>query len=231
LQREVAPHQGSRAKPKGPPEHSRFTRPNDQYQRSIEQASSSRLPPDSGAANQISRETEGPARKTHFAAEPASFDWTKDRNARSGRPHRTAYKERGSLLLQVNQDAAVPRHLKHGASERQIKAKKKRIVEKQVSPDVYIPTTVSVGTLARLLGVRLGKVIVALICYSVHPLLEHLQHRMRQAGMMEESKYDHGTYSSSNKRLLPSLNDTYLSLDLRLCCPVDGRIWPNSDSQ
>jgi translation initiation factor IF-2 len=109
------------------------------------------------------------AHKTHFVAESANLDWIKDRNARSGRPFRTAYKERGSLLSQTNQDAAL-RYVKHGAPEKQPKARKKRIVEKQVSPDVYIPTTVSVGTLARLLGVRLGK--VPLPCF-VTPFILH----------------------------------------------------------
>lgn len=190
LQREVAPHRDSRAAGKGPSDHSRPNRSNHQYHHPKPLAVNSQLPPDSDPANQ---ETGGPVRKTHFSAESIGFDWIKDRNARGGRSHRTAYKERGSLLLQTNQDAAVPRHVKRGSSENQVKARKKHIVEKQVSPDVYIPATVSVGTLARLLGVRLGKVVVVLICYSVYPpLLEHLQYRMRQAGMAEEAKYDHG---------------------------------------
>jgi translation initiation factor IF-2 len=163
LQRDVAPHQDPRAEHKRPPNHSFFNRSNQQYQRPMEQASNSRLLPNSSTANQPGRETASAARKPHFAAEPAAFEWTKDRQVRSGRPHRTAHKERGSLLLQTNQDSAVPRHLKPEAFQKQIKTKKKCLVEKHVSPDIYIPTTVSVGTLARLLGVRLGKVILALI--------------------------------------------------------------------
>lgn len=41
------------------------------------------------------------------------------------------------------------------------KVKKKRVIEKKVAADVYIPSTVSVGTLARLLGVRLGKKVIS----------------------------------------------------------------------
>lgn len=172
LQREVAPHQDSRTESKQLPEHSHFDRSRQRHQRPVKYVSSSRLPPNSGTS---SRKTEGAPRETYFAPEPASFEWAEDRSTRSGRLRRVAHKERGSLLLRMNQDTAIPRHLKYGASQKHIKTKKNSLVERRVSPDVYIPSTVSVGTLARLLGVR----------------LEHLQHRMRQAGMAEEAKYDH----------------------------------------
>jgi translation initiation factor IF-2 len=93
----------------------------------------------------------------HYVAEPASFEWTEGSDVRGGRPHRLTHKDRGSLLFQMGRDAAVPRHMKPGAAQKQIKAKKKSVVAKRISPDVYIPSTVSVGSLARLLGVRLGR--------------------------------------------------------------------------
>ncbi|KAJ4001485.1 hypothetical protein F5050DRAFT_1560782 [Lentinula boryana] len=53
--------------------------------------------------------------------------------------------------------------------------KKKVFVERKVSVDVYIPSVVSVGQLAQLLDVRLAR----------------LQRKMEQAGMGEETSYDH----------------------------------------
>lgn len=76
-------------------------------------------------------------------------------NVRTGRVHRTSHKERGSLLSRTEEDKSS-----HSSplsqNKDQIKMKKK-VIEKKATADVFIPSTVSVGTLARLLGVRLGK--------------------------------------------------------------------------
>ncbi|KAF9068645.1 hypothetical protein BDP27DRAFT_1223733 [Rhodocollybia butyracea] len=53
--------------------------------------------------------------------------------------------------------------------------KSKKFVAKQVTPDVYIPSIVSVGQLAQLLDVRLGR----------------LQRKMVQSGMEAETSYNH----------------------------------------
>jgi translation initiation factor IF-2 len=231
LQRDVAPHQDTRAAHKRPRDNSFFNRPDHQYRRTTEHASSSQPLPSSRTVNQASKETESVVHKTYFAVEPASFEWTKDRDNRNGRPHRTTHKERGSLLSQMDQEVAVPRHLQPDNFQKRPKTERKGLVEKRVSLDVYIPTTVSVGTLARLLGVRLGKSSLPEWYTTYPPLSEHLQHKMRQAGMIEEAKYDHGSYSSYNRRSHYLLDHTHISLDLRLCGPPDRRIWPKSDSQ
>ncbi|KDQ33877.1 hypothetical protein PLEOSDRAFT_48038 [Pleurotus ostreatus PC15] len=77
-----------------------------------------------------------------------------------GRQHsRVVRKDRTSILARRGDNVAIPSHSR----------------EKQVAADVYIPSTVSVGTLSRLLGVK----------------LETLQRRMFRAGMGDESSYDH----------------------------------------
>ncbi|KAG5638157.1 hypothetical protein H0H81_001542 [Sphagnurus paluster] len=109
--------------------------------------------------------------ETRFKTPPSNHMSDGDKRTNS-RPNRTSHKQRGTLLsgLQGNEVSDNPQQPVQ-------KAKKKPgvILEKKVSADVYIPSTVSVGTLARLLGVR----------------LEILQQRMRAAGMTEEAEYDH----------------------------------------
>lgn len=91
------------------------------------------------------------------------------RNARNNRPNRVVQRERGSLLARLNEGAA-PSHRTRDAPKPHgpdpTKIKKRVFVEKRVSADIYIPTTVSVGTLARLLGVRLGK------CFAPHMFIQ-----------------------------------------------------------
>ncbi|KAF9458674.1 hypothetical protein BDZ94DRAFT_1270200 [Collybia nuda] len=100
------------------------------------------------------------------------------RNLRNSRPNRVVQKERGSLLSRADGDATLSHYTKDTPKPQgpnQVKTRTKVFTEKQISVDIYIPTTVSVGTLARLLGVR----------------LERLQHKMRNAGMSSWAKYDH----------------------------------------
>ncbi|KAG6874270.1 hypothetical protein C0995_001495 [Termitomyces sp. Mi166 len=100
----------------------------------------------------------------------------KERQNNYGRPERTtrtAFKERGTLLSRGHKNDSLS---EIEEPKKQVKKVKKAvIIEKKVSADVYIPSTVSVGTLARLLDVR----------------LEHLQQKMRLCGMSEEAEYDH----------------------------------------
>ncbi|KAK7049247.1 translation initiation factor IF-2 [Paramarasmius palmivorus] len=96
------------------------------------------------------------------------------------RRHRPRIKEvrgRGSLVERMqkmgNNVTQQPSH--HQYSQAQKAKKPKKIVDKKVRVDVYIPSVVSVGALAQLLNVR----------------LEYLQRRMKQSGMAEEASYDH----------------------------------------
>lgn len=89
-----------------------------------------------------------------------------------------SYKARGSLLSGKNSfrresdegeiDATSKEKLK-------LKRKNKPVNLKKVTADVFIPSLISVGNLARLLNVR----------------LDRLQRRMTQVGMGEETSYDH----------------------------------------
>lgn len=92
------------------------------------------------------------------------------------RPGRVGYKARGSIRLHMDEDVIIPSHPRvHVQNPAAKKQKKKAIVEKRVSLDVYIPSTVSVGQLARLLDVP----------------LEDLQQKMWESGMGDQLSYDH----------------------------------------
>ncbi|KAK2467024.1 hypothetical protein APHAL10511_001282 [Amanita phalloides] len=95
------------------------------------------------------------------------------------RLERSMFKERGSLLtaLEVQDSKSTSEVVDVNVQRTQEKERKRRkqtlVARKRV--DIYIPTTISVRNLARLLNVR----------------LDHLQRRMRQAGMANEALYDH----------------------------------------
>ena len=79
---------------------------------------------------------------------------------RGVRPSRETFKARGSLISRIGDDVAIPSHSKAPTLRSRVDAAKARkklaFLEKKVAVDVFIPSTVSVGTLARLLNVRLG---------------------------------------------------------------------------
>jgi hypothetical protein len=79
---------------------------------------------------------------------------------RDYRQRRVGYKERGSLVTRIDENIAISSHPRTSTHHPQFKAtklrKKKVLQEKKIAVDVYIPSTVSVGMLARLLNVRLG---------------------------------------------------------------------------
>ncbi|KAK0442948.1 translation initiation factor IF-2 [Armillaria borealis] len=84
--------------------------------------------------------------------------------------------ERGSILKTMGYTRPTTTE-QHSTSEVKIlkKRPRKAIVEKRVSPDIYIPTMISVGSLSQLLDVRLTT----------------LQRAMRRAGMEDQMSYDH----------------------------------------
>ncbi|OAX38903.1 initiation factor 2 [Rhizopogon vinicolor AM-OR11-026] len=94
---------------------------------------------------------------------------------RNRRSERVNLKDRGSL--RHARDGAIPSHPRmHQTNQKPgSKAKKAKAYSKKVAVDVYIPTTVSVGQLARLLNVRQTL----------------LQRKMVEAGMAAEASYDH----------------------------------------
>ncbi|KAJ7261320.1 hypothetical protein B0H12DRAFT_1106238 [Mycena haematopus] len=83
---------------------------------------------------------------------------------------KNAFKERGSLLK-----AEPPRLVMETKTNAPKPKKVRTYVEKSVNEDVYIPSTVSVGHLARLLSVR----------------LEDLQDKMFEAGMGAQASFDY----------------------------------------
>ncbi|KAJ7349196.1 hypothetical protein DFH08DRAFT_864714 [Mycena albidolilacea] len=96
-------------------------------------------------------------------------------NGSVDRQHRSknAFKQRGSLL-NADRDAHKP-VVQTKTSAPKPKKKPLTYVEKHIDQDVYIPSTVSVGHLAKLLSVR----------------LEDLQNKMFQAGMEGQASFDY----------------------------------------
>ncbi|KAI9466239.1 hypothetical protein BJY52DRAFT_1240593 [Lactarius psammicola] len=95
------------------------------------------------------------------------------------RRSRVAHKERGSLRLAYNDYGPSSRNRSrdkvtkpHGANA---KLKSKPKVLNRTRPEVFIPSIITVGNLARILRVSLSR----------------LQRKMREAGMEEEASYDH----------------------------------------
>ncbi|KAF8894478.1 hypothetical protein BD779DRAFT_841387 [Infundibulicybe gibba] len=79
-------------------------------------------------------------------------------NVREGRQNRDAFKGRGSLISKIREGIAIPHPKGHATPKKEsVKVKRARPKTKKTAlVDVFIPTTVSVGMLARLLNVRLG---------------------------------------------------------------------------
>ncbi|KAG6832679.1 hypothetical protein H0H92_012251 [Tricholoma furcatifolium] len=117
-----------------------------------------------------------PSSQHNLETDNASNSWEDSpgtHTVRRQRVNRTSFKERGSMLSEGSRNKPLEEEKQEQKAVK--KVKKGVVVEKQVSADIYIPSAVSVGTLARLLGVR----------------LEHLQRVMRLSGMREEAEYDH----------------------------------------
>lgn len=83
------------------------------------------------------------------------------RLSRSGRD-KGAFKTRGSIASQLEaEQVVIPSHRRVNDSKARINAiakekKRKSKAIKKINLDVFIPSTVSVGQLARLLNVRMG---------------------------------------------------------------------------
>ncbi|KAK0502641.1 translation initiation factor IF-2 [Armillaria luteobubalina] len=84
--------------------------------------------------------------------------------------------ERGSILKTMGNIRSTTIEERSTSEVKILKKRpRKAIVEKRVSPDIYIPTMISVGSLSQLLDVRLTT----------------LQRAMRRAGMEDQMSYDH----------------------------------------
>lgn len=84
--------------------------------------------------------------------------------------------ERGSILKTMGYTRPTTTEQRSTSEVKILKKRpRKAIVEKRVSPDIYIPNMISVGSLSQLLDVRLTT----------------LQRAMRRAGMEDQMSYDH----------------------------------------
>ena len=83
-----------------------------------------------------------------------------DSDIRARRPAREGIKERGSVVerLKTGGNVQIPRHprINSGKSAANRKAKRAKAAAKLVNLDIFIPSIISVGNLAQLLGIRLG---------------------------------------------------------------------------
>ena len=74
-------------------------------------------------------------------------------------------------------------------------------MEKQVSQDVFIPSIVSVGQLAKLLDVSLGIILFNYGSPKSYIALESLQQKMWESGMGDQLSYDHSLCNLRISRL------------------------------
>ncbi|CCL99325.1 uncharacterized protein FIBRA_01343 [Fibroporia radiculosa] len=100
--------------------------------------------------------------------------------SRSGKQARKDFKERGSIVskLSIGEDVTVSRQSRaSGANAVREREKRKKAVRsaKPVNVDIFIPSVVSVGNLAKLLHIR----------------LDTLRRTMIKVGMDAEASYDH----------------------------------------
>lgn len=125
-----------------------------QPQRSTQRVPASRITSDTGALNKRVGFRQ-PSRTTPPITNNKACERSDHRDTRPGRPNRTSHKARGSLVFQDEEDESLQ---PLGKSPMKV-TKKMKFIEKKVTADIYIPSLVSVGTLARLLGIRLRRAI------------------------------------------------------------------------
>lgn len=96
---------------------------------------------------------------------------------RNARLSRNAFKERGSLVLNRESNTFTPSRSRETLPRKipSVQKTKSKFAAERGPIDVYIPSTVSVGTLARLLKIKLPQ----------------LQRKMRKSGLVNEAAYDH----------------------------------------
>ena len=143
---------------------------------------------------------------------------------------KSSYKTRGSISS--GEVMAIPGYSRMGkvtkpaaGKERDKRPKTKAL--KRAKVDVFIPSTVSVGQLARLLNIRMGMchyTYLLLLSVLTHWNIEMLQRMMVNSGMAEESAYDHSTPSVSY--IMNCQLTTYLptSFNIRICRSPSRRI-------
>lgn len=94
-------------------------------------------------------------------AVPSTNGLTPDRTGKFSKD-KASFKTRGSITAQLERGASIPAHprvhdLKGKLGSKGADRRKKMKTVRKVNPDVFIPSTVSVGQLARLLNVRMGE--------------------------------------------------------------------------
>ena len=207
---------------------------------------STRSPRGKGLSNH--RQPETNVKQTEIGAKPEEKETYADyippvehEVAQSDRKHswdKTNFKTRGSIAAHFRGHEAdsspylkLPVDIRTRLKEGVEKEKRRKAIltrQGQVLPDVFIPSTVSVGQLARLLNVRLSTCYFSVGVISVFiswVYAEQLQKKMAAAGMTEESAFDHSMSFSliTNIHLLIDccIGDSF---DVRLRCLTSGRI-------
>ncbi|KAI9065099.1 initiation factor 2 [Trametes sanguinea] len=109
----------------------------------------------------------------------ADDDSSSHGSGRGERHNRTQYKDRGSLLSRLKaEEAVIPKHSRVSNARSDVKEKEKKKAPKEVkkvNADVFIPSIITVGNLAKLLNVK----------------LDNLRRKMIRVGMEAEASHDH----------------------------------------
>jgi len=131
---------------------------------------------------------------TNHTPEESRTSKDRFRHARLGR---NAFKERGSLVLNLESNIFTPSRSRETLPRKSpsVQKTKSNFAAERGPVDVYIPSTVSVGTLARLLKIKLRKqsYVVTILPRGIsYDSLAQLQRKMRKSGLVNEAAYDHG---------------------------------------
>lgn len=106
---------------------------------------------------QITEETEQESSSGYDSVSADNMSLDVHRPNKGAKP---AHKARGSILARMNEGVTLPSHSRtrnavvSKGKEKEKKAKRQELKHKNL--DIYIPSVISVGNLARLLNVRLG---------------------------------------------------------------------------
>lgn len=165
------------------------------------------------AEGEVSEQKDGEEEKRGSTRKPSTSAWTPASNVDEGfgsrQRNKRSFKERGSLISRLSEEVAIPNYSRASNARLVSKEKEKEKEKTQKAPkavkpasvDVFIPSVVSVGNLAKSLNVTLGMGDSSFSA-TISPLnslsrTDRLRRKMIQVGMEAEASHDHSMCPNS----------------------------------
>lgn len=163
------------------------------------------------AEGEVSEQKDGEEEKRGSTRKPSTSAWTPASNVDEGfgsrQRNKRSFKERGSLISRLSEEVAIPNYSRASNARLVSKEKEKEKMQKApkavkpASVDVFIPSVVSVGNLAKSLNVTLGMGDSSFSA-TISPLnslsrTDRLRRKMIQVGMEAEASHDHSMCPNS----------------------------------